>query len=121
MASNSLIFQEKPIVPEVTVAQSLAILSYYLQEKGLEGCKKIPVFDDSMTMINWSRGTQRCLNLRLEIILEDVKLLQSTLDSFDCHHVYRERNEEADKRSKESINFALGQWKITKIKDDSQT
>jgi ribonuclease HI len=97
---------------------SLKFLLIFSIEKG---CKEIRVFDDSMTVINWSRGTQRCLNLRLEIILEDVKLLQSTLDSFDCHHVYRERNEEADKRSKEGINLALGQWKITEIKDDSQT
>jgi hypothetical protein len=37
LARNSLIFQEKPTVPEVTTTQSLAILSYYPQEKGLEG------------------------------------------------------------------------------------
>jgi hypothetical protein len=37
LAHNSLIFQENPTVPEVTTTQSLAILSYYLQEKGLAG------------------------------------------------------------------------------------
>jgi hypothetical protein len=83
--------------------------------------QEIHVFGDSMTVINWSRGTQRCLNLRLETILEEVKNLQSTFDSFACRHVYRERNEEADKRSKEGINLALGQWKISELKDGTQT
>lgn len=38
---NKIIFQEKPTVPEITAAQSLAIISYYLREKGLAGIRVI--------------------------------------------------------------------------------
>jgi hypothetical protein len=75
------------------------------------------VFGDSMNVINWSRGTQRCFNIRLEIILDDIKTLQNSFDAYTCRHVYRERNQEADKRSKEGIQLAMGQWKIREIQD----
>jgi hypothetical protein len=71
-----------------------------------------------MNVINWIRGTQRCINTRLAIIVEDIKFLQTSFDSLTCRHVYRERNKEADRRSKEGVHLALGQWKVTKVHNE---
>jgi ribonuclease HI len=60
-------------------------------------CKVITVYGDSKHVINWINGTQRCTNIRLSHIVEDIKSLQHAFDSFTYHHVYRERNEEADR------------------------
>jgi len=51
---------------------NLKLLIIFSIEKG---CKELNVFGDSMAVINWSRGTQRCLNIRLILVLEEVKSL----------------------------------------------
>ena len=35
-------------------------------------------------------------------------------DTITCHHVYRERNSDANKLSKEGLRMEQGAWKITK-------
>jgi hypothetical protein len=77
-----------------------------------KGCRRLKVYGDSLNVINWIKGTQRCLNIRLARLVEDIKQLQTNFDFIDCQHVYREKNKEADQRSKEGINLAMGQWKI---------
>jgi ribonuclease HI len=89
---------------------SLKLLIVFAIEKG---CQRLKVYGDSLNVINWIKGTQRCLNIRLARLVEDIQRLQTNFDFFDCQHVYRENNKEADQRSKEGINMVMGQWKIT--------
>jgi hypothetical protein len=49
-------------------------------------CHSFTVFGDSMNVINWIRGTQRCTNTRLANIVEDIKFLQTSFDSLTCRH-----------------------------------
>jgi ribonuclease HI len=71
---------------------SLKLLIAFALEKN---CKMLIVFGDSKNVINWINGTQRCTNIRLANIVEDIKFLQTAFDSLTCRHVYRERNKEA--------------------------
>jgi ribonuclease HI len=89
---------------------SLKLLIAFAIEKG---CLSLKVYGDSLNVINWIKGTQRCLNTRLVALVEDIARLQTSFDTFVCQHVYRENNKEADQRSKEGLNLAMGQWKIT--------
>jgi ribonuclease HI len=52
---------------------SLKLLIAFSIEKE---CHSFTVFGDSMNVINWIRGTQRCTNTRLANIVEDIKILQ---------------------------------------------
>lgn len=80
-------------------------------------CHSFTVFGNSMNVINWIRGTQRCTNTRLANLVNDIKILQSSFDSLTCRHVYRERNKEADRRSKKGIYLTMGQWKVTEVQN----
>ena len=77
-----------------------------------KGFRRLKVYGDSLNVINWIKGTYRCLNIRLSRLVEDIKCLQTNFDFIDCQHVYREKNKEVDKRSKEGIGLGVGQWKI---------
>jgi ribonuclease HI len=88
---------------------SLKLLIAFTIEKG---CLSLKVYGDSLNIINWIKGTQRCLNTRLAALVEDITRLQTSFDTFVCQHVYRENNKEADQRSKEELNLAMGQCKI---------
>jgi hypothetical protein len=81
-------------------------------------CKMLIVFGDSKNVINWINGTQRYTNIRLANIVEDIKFLQTAFDSLTFRHVYKKRNEEADRRSKEGANLDLGIWKISEFLND---
>jgi len=89
---------------------SLKLLISFAIEKG---CHSLNVFVDSMNVMNWIRGTQRCSNTRLYTLVEDITLLHTYFDSLTFQHVYRQRNKEADRRSEEGLHLALGQWKVT--------
>jgi hypothetical protein len=47
--------------------------------------------------------------------VEDIKTLQKVFDYFSCQHVYRERNEKADRALKEGAHMEVGHWKITEF------
>lgn len=66
-----------------------------------------------MNVISWTRGIENCLSLSLDNILEDIRLLKTSFNSFSCRHVYKEHNKEADRKSKEGLQIDLGRWKIT--------
>jgi ribonuclease HI len=80
---------------------SLKLLISLALEKN---CKMLIIFGDSMNVINWINGTQRCTKIRLANIVEDINFIQTSIDSPTYRHVYRERTKEADRRSKEGIN-----------------
>ena len=80
-----------------------------------QDCKKITFYGDSKNVINWINGSQRCTNIRLANIVEDIKSLQRVFYSFSCRHVFKEINEEADRAPKEGTHLELGHWKISKF------
>ena len=72
-----------------------------------------------MNVINWTKGTQNCRNLRLANILSSIKVVINTYVTFSCIYVYRENNKKTDKASKEGLQMALGLWKIREQKEGS--
>lgn len=78
--------------------RSLKFLIIFTIEKE---CNHLFVFGDS-------RGTQNCMHIRLENIMEEIKQLKNSLDSFSCRHVYRELNKEADRRSRLETRASTG-------------
>jgi ribonuclease HI len=77
-----------------------------------QGCQTLQVFGDSLIIINWENGVHRCHISRLVPILEDVMHIKSFFDSISFTHIYRERNQLADRLSKEVAQLAFGQWYI---------
>ena len=65
-----------------------------------KNCKNTSIFCDSLVILNWINKTQRCGNLSLSALFEEAKRLLSKFDFITCKHIYRERNEEADRLSK---------------------
>jgi ribonuclease HI len=84
---------------------SLKLLIAFAIEKG---CHSLNVFGDSLNVINWIKGTQRCTNTRLASLVEDIFRLQTTFDSLICQHVYRENNKEADREVERGASFGYG-------------
>jgi hypothetical protein len=72
--------------------------------------KTLTVFGDSMNVIKWIKGTQRCTNIRHANLVEDINFLQTSFDSLTCRHVYRERNKEAtgDRKKGQTWHWASG-------------
>jgi hypothetical protein len=58
---------------------SLKLLIVFAIEKG---CRILKVYGDSLNVINWIKGTQRCLNTRLARLVEDIQRLQTNFDIF---------------------------------------
>lgn len=96
---------------------SLKILLMSALEKG---CRNLSFFGDSLNVINWVNDTQRCRAIGLSNILDIIKEVLILFDSFQCHHVFRENNKEADRASKEGTRMAQGTWLIKEHKDGDQ-
>ena len=64
---------------------------------GEKGCINQIFFGDSMNVINWTKGTQHCRNIRTTNILTSIKEVLNSFVSFSCRHVYKNNNKEADK------------------------
>ena len=77
------------------------------------GCKRIHIFGDSLLMINWINKVQKCQNVFLLVLIEEIMQHLEGFDTNTCLHVYRERNTEADQLSKKGLNTLHGQWLIT--------
>lgn len=72
----------------------------------------IQIFGDSLNVIRWVNGQSTCKNQILKHILEEIQVLKSSFNSFSLCHIFRERNDTADKLSKEGLRQNLGSWKI---------
>jgi len=48
----------------------------------------------------------------LHPLLEEIQLLKLSFNSFSIHHKYRERNDMAEKLSKDGLKQVLGSWRI---------
>ena len=64
--------------------------------------QRLQIFGDSMIVINWLKNAQRCHNILLTPILEEVSQLKTTFELITFCHIYRERNTEADRCLKEA-------------------
>lgn len=89
---------------------SLKLLLLFAGEKGV---KTIQIFGDSMTVINWTQKTQKCHNILLLSLLEEIFKNLDPFDSFSLQHIYRERNSEANLLSKAGIHMGFRQWMIS--------
>ena len=65
-----------------------------------------------MLVINWLNNAQRCHNIQLTPILEEVAQLKSIFNLITFCHIYRERNAEADRCSKEATGLYQSSWGI---------
>ena len=63
-----------------------------------------------MIVINWINKVQKCQNIALVALYEEVNRLLSNFDVITYHHVYRVRNVEADRLSKARLNLEPGTW-----------
>ena len=88
------------------------MLLIFAHEKGIQG---IQIFGDSMIVINWMNNAQRCHNIHLTPILEEVAQLKSTFNLITFTHIYRERNSEADRCSKEAAAVFQPSWEIEEV------
>ena len=80
-----------------------------LMIKAMEwGCRSLQIFGDSMIIINWENGIQRCHIIRLLPFLEDIFLFKQHFDSLSITHVYRERNKMDETLSKEGAQLQTG-------------
>eukprot|EP00253_Pinus_taeda_P015021 PITA_15021 len=73
----------------------------------------IQIFGDSLNVINWVNGNSRCQNYLLRPLLDEIMVLKQSFNGFFLEHIYRNRNEDADKLSKEALLQDLGSWKVT--------
>lgn len=89
--------------------KTLKILLCWLRKLGIASTH---IFGDSMNVINWSNNMQRCQNLTLIPILDEISFIKSTFVDLSVCHIYRERNMEADYFSKKGLQQALDTWHI---------
>jgi len=72
----------------------------------------VQIFGDSLNVINWLNGRSRCQNYILQPLFEEIQNLKLSFNSLSINHIYRERNDMADKLSKDGIEQAVGSWRI---------
>ena len=65
----------------------------------------LQVYGDSKLITNLTKGAQICTNIRLVSLLEEVLMIKNNFDEFSCHHVYKERNIDADQLSKTAFSW----------------
>jgi ribonuclease HI len=65
----------------------------------------LQIFGDSLNVVNWTRKLQRCHNIILAPLIEEMDRILNNFDSFSIHHVYREQNVDVDALSKYGIEL----------------
>ena len=68
------------------------------------------IFGDFMNIVNWFNGTQRCRNCILLPLLNEISCLKCFFTELYVCHIYRERNHDADRLSKEGAEQDMGAW-----------
>jgi len=83
----------------------------------LRNVPEAQIFGDSMNTVRWFNGTQRCNNFTLLPLLREVSRLKNHFTELSLSHIYRERNSEADRLSKEGVNQAMGSWIVLEVEN----
>eukprot|EP00253_Pinus_taeda_P016263 PITA_16263 len=78
----------------------------------------IQIFGDSLNVVKWENRNSRCQNYMLRPLLEEILSLIQFFNSFSIAHIYRDRNEDADRLSKDGLQQAMGIWKVTEKEHD---
>lgn len=73
----------------------------------------VQIFGDSLNVVNWVNGKYRCRNYMLMPLLEEIQNLKFYFNVFSIEHIYRDKNEEANRYSKAGLQQVLGSWRIT--------
>ena len=63
---------------------ALKLLLCYALDKD---CRRIHIFGDSLVIINWVNKVQRCRNISLITLFEEVIRLMKNFDHITCRHV----------------------------------
>ena len=79
--------------------------------------RQIQIFGDSRNVVNWFNGTQQCRNFILLPLLKEIRRLKCFFSEISIVHIYRERNQEADRFSKEGAQLDMGTWTVTEMLD----
>lgn len=91
---------------ELSTAKHL--ISFALEK----GCTKLQLFGDSMIVCNWLTRKTSCTAFSLRHILDEALRLTVAFEKFDCRHIYRERNTQADYLSKQAAQRQEEDWLI---------
>jgi hypothetical protein len=67
---------------------SLKLLLLFAVENNVSS---LQIFGDSMLVISWIRKSQRCHNIILAPLLEEVFIILVSFDEYSIRHVYREQ------------------------------
>lgn len=78
----------------------------------------VQIYGDSLNVINWVTGKYRCQNYMLNPLLEEIQSLKHRFNPFFIDQIYRDRNEEADRASKEGLQLAVDAWMISEQQND---
>jgi hypothetical protein len=97
---------------------ALKLLSLFAREKGVTS---LHIYGDSLNVVNWTRKLQRCHNIFLSPLIEEINMILNNFDSLSIHHFYKERNVDADSLSKSSIELNFCSWTIHETKDGTMT
>jgi ribonuclease HI len=95
----------------------LMALKLLLSFAGEKGIMNLQIFGDSFVIINWMRRTQRCHNIFLASLLEEVFPITKIFTNLSFTHVYRERNKATYSLSKEGTSMAHMKWHILEFLD----
>jgi ribonuclease HI len=73
---------------------------------------QLQIFGDSLLVIQWMKGDYMLRNFLLQPLFSDIKNLQSTFSHISFSHVYRDKNIEADRLSKQGLELQEGTWEV---------
>jgi ribonuclease HI len=97
---------------------ALKLLLLFVVDKNISS---LQIFGDSLLVISWIQKTQRCHNILLAPLIEEIFRILIAFDTYSIRHVYRERNREADALSKQGLQIAMGQWECIEYQNGSMT
>lgn len=89
--------------------KALHLLLCWLVLRNVQG---VQIFRDSMNTVRWSNGSQLCRNFILFPLLREATRLKYLFTEIFLSHIFRERNSEADRLSKEGVDQDMGSWTI---------
>jgi len=85
----------------------------------LRDVREVQLFGDSMNVVQWFNGTHHCHNLTLLPLFKEASWLRNCFMEISISHIFRERNSEADRISKEGVAREMGLWTVSEVDNGS--
>ena len=79
--------------------------------------RMIQIFGDSKNIVNWFNRTQQCRNYILLPFLKEIYRIKCFFTEITVCHIYKERNQDTDRLSKEGSIQAMGTWIVTEMEN----